>query len=202
MPKRRQKRSEAEVALLEALEEFEPSGQKIPPGPPPGWGADPPILGSDLNRFYQAYRHLSPQLLEDVQSITGGPDSLNIGRMLRESPELLGTGLRSLVPISVLGSRTREPHPWYPPPPLFKGPDHIYVSLHLGERSRFAVLGHELAHGYGGRNRGESRLDSADLDNKLVDLYQEYYDRTLEPRRPIEVEFPKATRRRGHAQGK
>jgi len=108
--------------------------------PPPGFGRQPVIgPGGDMGRMLRALDNIAPGILEGASSITVGPNSSWIRRVLPENRALLGGGASGKTPLprtnigGEFDPRTGE----------------IYVDAYRRDKALFKTLVHELLHGFG-----------------------------------------------------
>ncbi len=187
-----------------AEEEVRKAEEAIRPGPPPGSGPDPPILGTEANRFYQIFRQLDPRLTESISSITHGPDPIREGSSLGLWQSPRGQGYPDVAGLFYPGSREVTLAPiWREAAPGTRLPyNQATHGMDLpttrnwdrraampSDRELFYSLGHELAHGYGGgmarhptRRRTEAdnqlmrNLDTGAEVENISQLFSDYYE--------------------------
>jgi hypothetical protein len=126
--------------------------------PPPGWGRQPVIgPGGEMGRMLRVLDNIAPGILEGASSITVGPNSSWIRRMLNENPTLLGGGKSKKTPLP----RTNRKGTFDP------RTDEIYVDAHGHDADLFNTLTHELLHGFGAEVDEPRSYEGGDLAKKF-----------------------------------
>lgn len=130
--------------------------------PPPGFGRQPVIgPGGDMGRMLRVLDNIAPGILEGASSITVGPNSSWISRVLmHEDPALLGGGKSGRTPLP----RTDRGGTFDP------RTDAIYVDAHGHDADLFNTLTHELLHGFGAEVDEPRSYEGGDLAKKFWDV--------------------------------